>query len=247
MKITPISMISLCILFLVVAMVLFWNVPSRDIEGFLPEYIKPSTVKSLLLPRSDVDLNDGEIVLYSRAEKRLALTVVEYDMYLRISAIRKDNDGNTIVKVWRPYDLLSSNARIFPRFQLSFLIPSTSVVEETTELMVSDEGVRHINIYKGVTGMVKAWGLKTLIPPSDLILHDACKAVSQNVFTTTEIAKFQNVQGCTLRYTVRDPDFVVAFCVKRNNGAPQFVGMRTNGNNLQIGAYDMYNGEIRCT
>jgi hypothetical protein len=30
---------------------------------------------------------------------------------------------------------------------------------------------------------------------------------------------------------------------KRNNGAPQFVGMRTNGNNLQIGAYDMYNGE----
>jgi hypothetical protein len=243
MKITPISMISLCILFLVVAMVLFWNVPSRDIEGFLPEYIKPSTVKSLLLPRSDVDLNDGEIVLYSRAEKRLALTVVEYDMYLRISAIRKDNDGNTIVKVWRPYDLLSSNARIFPRFQLSFLIPSTSVVEETTELMVSDEGARHINIYKGVTGMVKAWGLKTLIPPSDLILHDACKAVSQNVFTTTEIAKFQNVQGCTLRYTVRDPDFVVAFCVKRNNGAPQFVGMRTNGNNLQIGAYDMYNGE----
>jgi hypothetical protein len=84
------------------------------------------------------------------------------------------------------------NARIFPRFQLSFLIPSTSV-EETTELMVSDEGARHINIYKGVTGMVKA-GLKTLIPPSDLILHDACKAVSQNVFTTTEIAKFQNVQ-----------------------------------------------------
>jgi hypothetical protein len=67
-------------------------------------------------------------------------------------------------------------------------------VEETTELMVSDEGARHINIYKGVTGMVKAWGLKTLIPPSDLILHDACKAVSQNVFTTTEIAKFQNVQ-----------------------------------------------------
>jgi hypothetical protein len=83
------------------------------------------------------------------------------------------------------------NARIFPRFQLSFLIPSTSVVEETTELMVSDEGARHINIYKGVTGMVKAWGLKTLIPPSDLILHDACKAVSQNVFTTTEIAKFK--------------------------------------------------------
>jgi hypothetical protein len=85
------------------------------------------------------------------------------------------------------------NARIFPRFQL-VSDPSTSVVEETTELMVSDEGARHINIYKGVTGMVKAWGLKTLIPPSDLILHDACKAVSQNVFTTTEIAKFQNVQ-----------------------------------------------------
>jgi hypothetical protein len=135
---------------------LLWNVPSRDIEGFLPEYIKPSTVKSLLLPRSDVDLNDGEIVLYSRAEKRLALTVV-YDMYLRISAIRKDNDGNTIVKVWNHTTCYHQCTYIsqVPAFVSD---PSTSVVEETTELMVSNEGARHINIYKGVTGMVKRGG-----------------------------------------------------------------------------------------
>jgi hypothetical protein len=65
-------MISLLYLFLVVAMVLFWNVPSRDIEGFLPEYIKPSTVKSLLLPRSDVDLNDGKS-FYTHAQKSVLL------------------------------------------------------------------------------------------------------------------------------------------------------------------------------
>jgi hypothetical protein len=78
--------------------------------------------------------------------------------------------------------------------------------------MVSDEGARHINIYKGVTGMVKSVGLKTLIPPSDLILHDACKAVTKRVYNDRN-RKVSKCPGCTLRYTVRDPDFVVAFCV----------------------------------
>jgi hypothetical protein len=61
-----------------------------------------------------------EIVLYSRAEKRLALTVVEYDMYLRISAIRKDNDGNIYRQSSEPYDLLSSMHVYFPGSSFRF-------------------------------------------------------------------------------------------------------------------------------
>jgi hypothetical protein len=110
-------------------------------------------------------------------------------MYLRISAIRKDNDGNTIVKsgTIRPAII---NARIFPRFQLSFLIEHT-VVEETTELMVSDEGCQTYQYLQRCHRYGKSVGFENVDSTFDLILHDACKAVSQNVFTTTEIAKFK--------------------------------------------------------
>jgi hypothetical protein len=114
------------------------------------------------------------------------------------------------------------------------------VVNETSRLLVSEDGVEHIKIYKGSIDVVKSWGLKTLLPPSDLILHDACKAVTQNVFTTTEVAKFQNVQGCTVRYAVRETEFTFAFCIKRHQHSPQFIGVRSRGDDLHVAAYNLH-------
>jgi hypothetical protein len=183
MKITPISMISLCILFLVVAMVLFWNVPSRD-RRFPPRVHQTIHSQVSLATTVGCRSERREIVLYSRAEKRLALTVV-YDMYLRISAIRKDNDGNTIVKVWNHTTCYH---------QCTYISQVPAFVRAHRGRNYGADGVEGCQTYQYLQRCHrygKAWGLKTLIPPSDLILHDACKAVSQNVFTTTEIAKFK--------------------------------------------------------
>jgi hypothetical protein len=59
-------------------------------------------------------------------------------------------------------------------------------------------------------------------------------------FTTTEVAKFQNVQGCTVRYAVRETEFTFAFCIKRHQHSPQFIGVRSRGDDLHVAAYNLH-------
>jgi 3-isopropylmalate dehydratase small subunit len=59
-------------------------------EGFLPVYISPKTIQTVLLPQSDVKFVDESMILYSRGDKQLALTAVEYDTYLRVLDISRD-------------------------------------------------------------------------------------------------------------------------------------------------------------
>lgn len=235
-SVTVIAIAAICIL-VAAFIVLRCNQPIE--EGFLPVYISPKTIQKVLLPRSDVKLVDESMVLYSRGDKQLALTAVEYDTYLQVLDFSRDHSGNTIANIWRPFDIIATNARVFSRFNLGLPTPTNAVVNETSRLTVSEDGIEHIKIYKGSTDVVKSWGLKTLLPPSDLILHDACKAVTQNVFTTTEVAKFQNVQGCTVRYTVRESEFTFAFCITRHRHSPQFIGVRSRAGDLHVAAYNM--------
>jgi hypothetical protein len=83
-------------------------------------------------------------------------------------------------------------------------------------------------------------GLKTLLPHLIWFYTTHAKRWRKTFYHDRSCAKFQNVQGCTVRYAVRETEFTFAFCIKRHQHSPQFIGVRSRGDDLHVAAYNLH-------
>jgi hypothetical protein len=235
-----------CVVAFLVALVAVCAVVATRVtvhEAFVPGRTDLADVVGALLPQTAPVLTDAGMVLYDRAGRDVTLVLTDYDTPLHLVKTRRDTEtGALLATLLSPYEMLQTNARLFPRFVASLLPSPTAGVPETTEVKISADGERHVMLFSGRTAIVKSAGLKAILSKTDLVLHDACKATVQNTFTTTEVAKFADIAGCTLALRVADPEFSTCFCIKRHAGPPQFVGVRRRGDDLQVSCYDMTEG-----
>lgn len=231
----------------IVSMLWSSRTPSYSRETFSEGAPGATDVAAVVTPSTDLSqykVTDDEVHIYSRTplESTLKLGVTAYETFLHVLGVHVDKGNRMSVKLLRPYDMLIANSLVADRFQFSLKPQPNAFVEETNDIYVAGPGWKHVQLYRGKTGAVNTWGLKCMAPSSDLLKHDVCKAVTQNTFTTTEIAKFTDVQGCSMAYEANDPSFSISFCLKRHEEAPQFVGLRRVGDDLHVAAYELRSG-----
>jgi hypothetical protein len=238
--------LSAALLIVVVAIALIYATRRRDravVEAFVPGGITAEAVARATMPHSDlrgVSIGDDHVVLHDSPQAGIQLTLTEYQIPMHVVKTFTDDFGRTLVQLSNAYELLASNAVVFSRFRFQLIHPEDAVIRATDVLQVVGRGGKPLmHLLKDITHFLGAWGLRFQGPAASLAMHDACLSVPQNTFFTTEVAKFNDVIGCTLVYSISDRDFTVAFCLKKVDQATQFVAIKSLGDDLHLCYYNM--------
>jgi hypothetical protein len=120
----------------------------------------PKTIQTVL-PQSDVKFVDESMILFSR--RQTARSDCGRIRYLPTSTRYLVRYFQVTLSLTSETFRHSRDQRVY--FHGSILpSPTNAVVNETSRLLVSEDGVEHIKIYKGSIDVVKSWGSKLCYP-----------------------------------------------------------------------------------